>query len=843
MTAKPAVPPGYPRQEKGNAEMPVYLHRRHILDALESHRAVVVESPTGSGKTTQIPRLLYEHGYGRKARIGITQPRRIAAVSVCRYLQQQMLTADGMPADLTAYKMRFEDTTTPACAIKIMTDGILLQEIKLDADLSEYQVIVIDEAHERSLNIDFTLGLLKQVLKRRNDLYVVVSSATINAQVFSSYFDSCPIVRVEARAFPVDVHYRRIKPENDPEATLQQIGDVVTEIDHSHKPGDILIFASGERDIRECIAMLAELPIRQPLELLPLFARLGSEEQHRVFQHYPGRRKVVVATNIAETSLTIDGIVWVIDPGQAKLNAYDPHTFTASLTEKAVSQASCDQRKGRAGRTQPGICYRLYDQHSFEDRPAFTEEEILRTDLTEVVLRMADLGIDDFEGFDFISTPGQPHIRAAIDSLRWLGAIDDGRRLTDIGKQMVLFPIQPRLSRIIVEAIYRYPSVIDEAITGAAFLSTPAPFLFPMGEEEQARSAHRAFHHRLGDFVACLDLLRQFERNGDREAFCKRHYLDLRVLAEVANIRNQLTAIVSSIGVPLGGGGPTHDYLCAIARGLIQFVCVNTGRGVYRSLSAERIYIHPGSSMYRENARFIVAGEIVRTSRLYARSVSPLHAAMLGRIDPHLATELAAHANKPSGRNRTDRRRRERRTTEVPRRAGLKLAGITLPLSPGKGTRRMAIIEWSTVRNQRAQLAAVSPQDLRGVSGVIRYNGGELERGTPLSAILHALPYLRLDEGVLRSWPEHSFDPHDNRTTLLQAAKIALRIATRRAGSRRLGFLSLATANDGQLQLRPRRGFKRAVEETLSSLESVPDIPAPIKNHFRQLLMAISKNG
>ena len=494
LPAGPDLPagPGLP-----GADMPVYRHRRRILDALDSHGAVVVESPTGSGKTTQIPRLLYEHGYGRTARIAITQPRRIAAVAVCRYLQQQM-TAAGAPADLIAYKMRFEDTTTPACAIKIMTDGILLQEIKLDADLREYQVVVVDEAHERSLNIDFTLGLLKQVRARRADLRVVVSSATINAQAFSAYLGGCPIVRVQAGAFPVEVRYRPVRPEHDAEAALAAIVEVVAKIDRSGAPGDVLIFLTGEREIRECIAALRSLPLDRPLAPLPLFARLSGDEQQRVFERCPGRRKVVVATNIAETSVTIDGIVWVIDPGRAKLNAYDPHTFTASLTETPISRASCDQRKGRAGRTRPGVCYRLYDRPSFDDRPAFTQEEILRTDLTEVVLRMADLGVDDFEGFDFISTPGRPHIRAAVDSLRWLGALDDGRRLTAIGEQMARFPILPRLARIIVEAIHRYPAVIEEAITGAAFLSTPSPLLFPLGEEEQARGAHQSFHHRLG---------------------------------------------------------------------------------------------------------------------------------------------------------------------------------------------------------------------------------------------------------------------------------------------------------------------------------------------------------
>ena len=823
-------------------DMPVYRHRRRILDALDSHRAVVVESPTGSGKTTQIPRLLYEHGYGRTARIGITQPRRIAAVSVCRYLQQ-LAAADGVPEDLIAYKMRFEDTTTQSCAIKIMTDGILLQEIKLDADLREYQVLVVDEAHERSLNIDFTLGLLKQVLARRDDLRMVVSSATINAEVFSAYFGGCPIVRVASRTFPVDVHYRPIHPENDPEATQTAIADIVTEIDRTGEPGDVLIFLSGEREIRGCIETLRSLPLRQPLQPLPLFARLSGDEQQRVFDDYPGRRKVVAATNIAETSLTIDGVVSVIDPGRAKLNAYDPRTFTASLTETPISRASCDQRRGRAGRTRPGVCYRLYDRRSFDDRPPFTEEEILRTDLTEVVLRMADLGIDDFEGFDFISPPGRPHIRAAVDSLRWLGALDDGRRLTGIGEQMVRFPILPRLARIIVEAIRCYPTVIDEAITGAAFLSTPSPFLYPLGEEEPARSAHRAFHHRLGDFAGFLDLLRRFEHAGDREGFCKRHFLDDRVLGEVANIKRQLSQIVSDMGVPLSHGGPVHDYLCAIARGLIQSVCVNTGRGVYRSLSAERIHIHPGSSVYREDARFIVAGEIVRTSRLYARSVSPLRTAMLARIDPRLAEELVPEprTRAQSGRDRADRRDGVRTSRAGRGRASLQLAGMTLPLSAGKGSRRVAILEWSAVRDRRLELASANQRDLGDVRGVIREDGGELLRGAPLAAILQALPHLRLDEGVLRSWPERRFDPHADRAPLLAAAELALRVVPRGAGSRRLGFLSLATDGSGGFRLQPRRGWRHALEETLGSLQSVPGGSQPLQGRLRDLLERTSE--
>ena len=384
-------------------DLPVYQHKDVILEALAAHQVVVVESPTGSGKTTQIPQILLEAGYARRGQIGVTQPRRIAAVSVSEFIARQLGVK--LP-EIVGYAMRFEDRTDPALTrIKIMTDGILLQEIKGDPLLSRYSVLMVDEAHERSLNIDFILGLLKRVLRERPDFKVIVSSATINAEVFSEYFDECPIVKIDARTYPVDVVYDPPETENDSDALLAKIVSIVDRCHRQKRGGghpDLPARGGVDQGRRRRPGRPA-LPqeAADPAALRPPVQR-GAGAGVR---DYPGRRKVIIATNIAETSVTIDGVTVVIDPGQAKVNFYNPRTFTSSLVEVPVSRASANQRRGRAGRTQPGVCYRLYRPEDFDRRPLFTTEEIYRTDLSEVVLRMAELGIREFESFDFLSPP------------------------------------------------------------------------------------------------------------------------------------------------------------------------------------------------------------------------------------------------------------------------------------------------------------------------------------------------------------------------------------------------------------------------------------------------------
>jgi HrpA-like RNA helicase len=426
-------------------DLPVYQQKDRILDMLSRNQVIVVESPTGSGKTTQLPIILHEARYTSAGMIGVTQPRRIAALSVSEFISKQLKTP--MPG-LVGYKMRFEDKTDASTKIKIMTDGILLQEMKLDPWLSKYSVLMVDEAHERSLNIDFILGLLKRVIQERSDFKVIVSSATINTELFSTYFDDCPVVKIDAITYPVTVIYDPpvIPPSGGSlaaeEALYEKIAGITGRILSDGRSGDILAFLPGERAIKNCVTRLSQENWFKKLHILPLYGRLSKEEQERVFDLPPfGKRKMVISTNIAETSVTINGITSVLDSGQAKLNFYNPHTYTSSLVEVPVSKASCNQRKGRAGRTREGTCYRLFERADFESRPLYTTEEIYRTDLSEVVLRMSELGITDFDRFDFISPPSREGIAGAIDTLNLLDALSEDNTLSRTGQMMCLFPL------------------------------------------------------------------------------------------------------------------------------------------------------------------------------------------------------------------------------------------------------------------------------------------------------------------------------------------------------------------------------------------------------------------
>jgi len=627
-------------------QLPVYEQKARILESLERHQVIVVESPTGSGKTTQLPVILHEAGYTQTGMIGVTQPRRIAALSVSEFIAHQLKVPLG---DTVGYKMRFEDHTSPETKIKIMTDGILLQELKLDPWLSKYSVIMVDEAHERSLNIDFILGLLKRILQERHDFKVIISSATINTDMFSMYFNECPVIKIDAMTYPVTLIFDPPAITASTEtlaaetALLDKIAVIVGRILSEGRPGAILVFLPGERAIKNCIERLSHESWFRKLYPLPLYGRLSKEEQERVFKSPPfGKKKIVIATNIAETSITINDIAAVIDSGLSKLNFYNPFTYTSSLDEAPVSKASCNQRRGRAGRTQEGVCYRLYTRKDFETRVMYTTEEIYRTDLSEVVMRMAELGIYDFANFDFISPPGKKGIIGAVDTLNMLGALESDNSLSKIGQMMCLFPLSPRQSRMIVEAVLYYPESIEDVLIAAGFLSARSPFLFPDGHELEARKAHAAFRDPLGDFVSFLKVYRQYMQADNQKKFCERFYLDERIMAEIANIKEQLELIVSDMGVPILSGGKPADYLTAVARGMIQFVCAAQGRDVYRSLTTEKISIHPGSCMYKEHQAFIVAGEIVHTSRMYAMSVSPLSKDIVALVAPALLDKKAA---------------------------------------------------------------------------------------------------------------------------------------------------------------------------------------------------------
>jgi RNA helicase HrpA len=830
-------------------ELPVYQQKERILEVLKDHQVIVVESPTGSGKTTQLPIILHEAGYARNGIIGVTQPRRIAALSVSDFVARQLGTT--VPG-LVGYKMRFEDKTNESTAIKIMTDGILLQEMKLDPALSRYGVIMVDEAHERSLNIDFILGLLKRVLEAREEFKVIVSSATINAEVFSEYFGECPIVKIETSMYPVTVVYDAAAEESPDysrtaaeDALQDKIVQIIGRIVAEKREGDILIFLPGEKAIKECMKRLAFAPFGGRLQLIPLYSRLGKDEQERVFDRAPlFKTKVVISTNIAETSVTIDGITSVIDSGLAKLNYYNARTFTSSLIETPISKASCNQRKGRAGRTRPGTCYRLYARADFENRPLFTTEEIYRTDLTEVVLRMAELGISEFERFEFISQPAKSGIAGAIDALSLLDALNPDRSLTKVGEMMCAFPLLPRHSRMIVEAILNYPDVVDEVLIAASFLSTMSPYLLPPGEEMDARRAHHAFRDPLGDFVSYLKIFAAFAAARDPGRWCERNYLDERTLLEIVRIKGQLELIVSALGMPISSGGSYEDYLCAVSRGLIQFVCVRQERGLFRSLTAEKIQIHPGSVMYKENPQFIVAGEVVRTTRMYAMSVSPLQKQMLGRISPRLA-ELAPRGDRiaeragPRGERGETRRPSDRVSATVEReeRGGRKSARLErdftnkikieselFDLVVDKKKKKIVSLEWPKLRAIRDSLDRDRLSLYKGMKGVVMFGHQRLLDGEKLELILRVAPWLDLDKDMERDWPRRkNFNAGAGLDDLISALDHVLQVSRAKDKSSELGFVTLYSDAEGTYWFRCSRGFHTALNESIASLESLAD--------------------
>jgi ATP-dependent helicase HrpA len=795
-------------------KLPVYKQRSKILEKLSSNQVIVVESPTGSGKTTQIPQILYEARYAESGVIGITQPRRIAAVSVSQFIARQM--GKTIP-DTVGYKIRFEDITDAGTKIKIMTDGILLQEIKADYYLSKYSVLIVDEAHERSLNIDFIIGLLKRVLQARQDFKVIISSATINTRVFSEYFDGCPIVNIESVIYPVKIIYRVPRMEHNFDALLQGISAIMFELEKERREGDVLIFLSGEKGIKSCIAMLYGLPFAAKLEILPLYSRLSSDEQEKVFLTYEGKRKVIVATNIAETSVTIDGIIYVIDSGLAKMNFYNPRTFTSSLIEVPISKAACNQRKGRAGRTQPGVCYRLYTHADYKARTMFTLEEIFRTDLSEVVLRMAEIGIHDFEGFDFISVPSKEGIHSAVETLKILNALDENMELTNIGRMMILFPMLPRHSRIIVEAIMRYPSVIEEVLIATAFLSTNSPFLLPQGLEIEARKAHHSFRDRYGDFLSYLKLFRSFLKTKNKERFCEQYYLDFKTMLEIVNIKMQLEEIVSENNIPIRSGGTAKEYLSAIARGLIQFVCIKRGRELYSSLTAEKIIIHPGSVMFRRNPRFIVAGEIVKTSRVYARSVSELMPEWLPDISPMLISFLG-----PGSVNRRKKKAGRDYTNTI------NIGDELFRIERIKGKRKIVILPWKKLKPLLPDFDSAMFPGFKGLRGKIVYENYEILSGMRLDTILQLAAKINPEKEIIKKWPRKVFHFRENPGSLMQHLQLILTLCKHRKKSRKLGFLALLTDGNGDYWFYNKKSFYSALTESLSSLEALADEPDDI---------------
>ena len=851
--------------------LPVYEQKQKILDCLEKNQVVIVESPTGSGKTTQIPVILYEAGYATNGVIAVTQPRRIAALSVSEFISKQLGTS--YPG-LVGYKMRFEDKTDASTKIKIMTDGILLQEMKLDPWLSKYSVIMVDEAHERSLNIDFVMGLLKRVLKERKDFRVIVSSATMNTQVFSEYFDNAPIVSIDTITYPVSVIYDPIPggvtttTDAGCDLLLSKICNTVERVLDNGDEGGILIFLPGEKIIKDCLDRLYRMPFSRHLHILPLYGRLSKEEQEKVFDEPPtGKKKVIISTNIAETSVTISDITTVIDSGLCKLNFYNPRNFTSSLIESSVSKASCNQRKGRAGRTHEGSCYRLYKRMDFETRPEYTTEEIYRTDLSEVVLRMAELGITDFYNFDFIASPGKEGIIGAVDTLNMLGALDSDNCLSEIGKMMVRFPLEPRISRIIIEAIMRFPDVIDKALIAASFLSANSPFILPPNEEMEARKAHHRFRDMQGDFVTYLNIFNAYKQSDNKEKFCKKNYLDERVMAEIDNINYQLTQIVSDMNIPIvQGKGSFNDYLCCIACGMIQFVCIRTGRESYHSLTADHICIHPGSVIFKQNPVFIVAGEIVRTSRIFAMSVSPLTKPMLDIINPTLYEKLQNCKNSKvkdiekelriakQKENKKDKNKKQAKTISNISEAELKENSLSLgdflfevTKIKGKKVALLPIEHFSlAVLQEKDKEKLNACGNLKGK--IITRDKGVLLEGEKLSLMINIIKNLEISPIAEKKWNRKMNANINNpieKEQIIDSLDWILRTAIAKQKNKEYGFITLFTDSKGNYWYKVSRGFSTALAESHASLETLIeeniDFTEEDKNKINESLRKVNK--
>ena len=833
--------------------LPVYEQKQIILDALKENQVIVVQSPTGSGKTTQIPVILHEAGFSQNGIIAVTQPRRIAALSVSEFISKQLGTK--YPG-LVGYKMRFEDKTDATTRIKIMTDGILLQEMKLDPLLSKYSVIMVDEAHERSLNIDFVLGLLKRILKERKDFKVIVSSATMNAEAFSEYFENCPIVNIETITYPVTIVYDPPKisattiTEQGSECLIEKICSTVERVLNNGEDGGILIFLPGEKIIKDCLFKLDHSKFARKIYTLPLYGRLAKEEQERVFDPAPfGKKKVIISTNIAETSVTISDITTVIDSGLSKLNYYNPRTFTSSLVETAISKASSNQRKGRAGRTQAGTCYRLYSRKDFDTRPLYTTEEIFRTDLSEVVLQMAELGIKDFMDFDFIAPPGKEGIIGAVDTLNMLGALNKDNSLSSIGKLMVQFPLEPRISRIIVESIIRYPNVLEEAIIASSFLSTNSPFLLPQGEEMEARKAHHAFRDMQGDFVSYLNIFSAYKNSTNKERFCKKNYLDERVMSEIDNINEQLKEIVSDMNIPILNGGSRGDYLCCIASGMIQFVCIRTGKEKYKTLTTDRISIHPGSVMFKQDPLYFVAGEIVRTSRMYAMSVSPLTKPLLDQISKDLLKCL--ENSKKENKNTLEKLMNDyEKHIEISneRKSNLQnenqnetsqnifsISGETFEVKTEKGSKIVILPYKKFINAIKKSDEFINSGKIKGK--IIYKNKFTLLKNEKISTIIKIARTIDLTPVEQIKNMNTNIKKPSFADEITSIAKNILKITVAKKKSKEYGFICLFTDGNGNYWSKVSRGLSTALNESLSSLEKLSDEASDIFSESQKFII------
>lgn len=669
-------------QPSYSEDLPIHARREEIIRTIQQHPVVVIAGETGSGKTTQIPKFLIDAGLGQSGLLGCTQPRRVAALSVAQRIAEELGVRYG---EEVGAKIRFTDQTRSDTLIKVMTDGILLNEIQEDPLLSAYEAIVIDEAHERSLNIDFILGFLRQLSQRRKDLKIIITSATIDTETFSKAFDNAPIIEVSGRMFPVETRYRPIEAllEDSGELTfIEAACEVITEILRENQPGDLLVFLPGERDIHELRRLLEDSPARN-CDLLPLYGRLANADQQRIF-HPGGRRRIILSTNIAETSLTVPGIRYVVDAGLARISHYSPHSRTQRLPIEPISQSSADQRKGRCGRVSNGVCYRLYSEPDFLARPRYTTSEIHRSNLAAVILRMLAFKLGDIRTFPFIDPPADNAIRGGYRLLEELGAVDSDRHsqnednfsLTRLGRQLARIPLDPTVARMLLHA--RNEGVLPEVLVIASGLSIQDPRERPTELAKEADAMQKRFVHKESDFLTLLNIWNAYHEQleqlsqGQLRKFCKQHFVSYQRMREWRDIHQQLERILkerrpqhgdaaqlknrspNSANKPSGQRASKQatrteaDYAAihrSILAGLLSNIAVKESGHDYRGPRNRKALLFPGSGLFdHESAKqqrkaayakkakpkpakttapsWIVCGEWMETSRLFARTAA-----------------------------------------------------------------------------------------------------------------------------------------------------------------------------------------------------------------------------
>ncbi|MBU1131869.1 ATP-dependent RNA helicase [Patescibacteria group bacterium] len=640
--------------------VPMDEYRSEVVECVRDNANAVIIGETGSGKTTRIPDFLLD--MFPDAKIAITQPRRVAARSVARYVASRR--GEQVGAEV-GYQVRFEDKTTEGTRANFMTDGILLRKLQFDPLLEEYDIVMVDEAHERSLNIDFVLGLLKRVQAERKkrgmqELKVIATSATIEKEKFAEYFGGSPTVEVPGRMFPIDIQYENKSVDDYTIAAAEKVNEIV----RSGEQGDVLIFMPGEAEIRRTIEKIKVVnqdietwnnrhsdEIKKGIEkrietvdVMPLFGAMSPEDQDRIFEK-SSKRKVIVSTNIAETSVTIDGVLFVIDSGVIKQKEFDPNSGIEALLTKRHAKSGCDQRKGRAGRTAPGTCYRLYTEAEFTDRKAYQTPEIARSNLDHVILAMKKIGIEDVRSFEFLDRPKEEAITQAIETLKMLGALDENEKLTAVGKTMADLPLRPEIARMVIEA-EKYHCT-GKICTIAAMLGEKSVFVRPKDKEREADQAHAQFSKGGSDFLKLLEVWNQWSASGFDQRWARDHYLNVRQLFEVREIRSQIMRELRRKKVAVddvNGNDPIAIQKCIIS-GMIQHLIVSSGRHSYEravqsgGYSSDNIFIHPSSASFSVKPKFMIGANVVTTSKTFARRCQPVDAKWLPEIAPQFLRE------------------------------------------------------------------------------------------------------------------------------------------------------------------------------------------------------------